>query len=703
MSGGPQFRFEPGSIPCIDGCAMAILQKDRRGVTLSLPGEGGEGRLYPHDLLHALYQDRRLTIIRPPQIVATSRHAALFALTQRPLATFREAAREEMVRRLQYVEACDRFFERFPQTPSEEREYPEMYQKAAAQFARRPERGYARIAQMVSRFRRMQKARLLNVKPSALAQEKCGGSTLSGWYRDWKAFQNCDQGCQVLIPMDEAKGPQAPRLDPRVLQIIEAKVATHWLTRQKMPLSKVHRSICAELNAKKSSGAIEAEVTEPCLNTVKRWIHDHFSKAAEDAKREGKLKAEGMHDHGKRAPKVTKPLQMVEIDHTPLDVLLVDEDWDGNPKTKRARRAYLTTVHDTATRMVVGFYITHEAPSWISVAHALRVAINQKSFPAHPLTKKPWLIFGVPQIVKLDRGAEFRSASMRAAAVALHMELRYCKARNPWGKGKIERFYGEVARDFCAPLPGRTFANIEEKGDYPAEKLACLTLSDVNDLFTLWLVGIYHNSSNDRLLGQTPLQAFESLSLDWDGPRLPPSADDLIVHLGIADERRIGPEGIRIHRLAFLTPELKLLGADRRARGRKFQVRTNPDSLEDIFVLDPFNRKWIRVACATPDDVRGRGLVQYNKYRRTIVSPKDKAEARSDMLAAVTAQENLLDKYKNRDRGANSSTSNTPADLFSDNGQTARSVSSPAARPFDAVAPNCAVRIRGPRAMPFGS
>jgi hypothetical protein len=59
---------------------------------------------------------------------------------------------------------------------------------------------------------------------------------------------------------------------------------------------------------------------------------------------------------------------------------------------------------------------------------------------------------------------------IRLAHVAqLGIELRYCRPGSPNLKGKIERLFGAVARKFCAPFPGRSFANPQAKGDYRAK------------------------------------------------------------------------------------------------------------------------------------------------------------------------------------------------------------------------------------------
>jgi putative transposase len=63
---------------------------------------------------------------------------------------------------------------------------------------------------------------------------------------------------------------------------------------------------------------------------------------------------------------VDHALEVVQIDHTPVDVIVVDEAHRlpiGGP--------WLTLAIDVATRVVVGFYVSLEAPSSTSVALCL--------------------------------------------------------------------------------------------------------------------------------------------------------------------------------------------------------------------------------------------------------------------------------------------------------------------------------------------
>jgi putative transposase len=70
---------------------------------------------------------------------------------------------------------------------------------------------------------------------------------------------------------------------------------------------------------------------------------------------------------------VNEPLQLVQIDHTLVDVIVVDEI-DRKP----IGRPWLTLVVDVATRIMPGFHLTLEARCATSVALALSMAVLPK-------------------------------------------------------------------------------------------------------------------------------------------------------------------------------------------------------------------------------------------------------------------------------------------------------------------------------------
>src|SRR6266568_3633724 len=118
---------------------------------------------------------------------------------------------------------------------------------------------------------------------------------------------------------------------------------------------------------------------------------------------------------------------MWQADHTPLDVLLLDET--GTPA-----KPWLTAIEDDYSRMIVGYRLSFQESTALTTALALRQAIWRKEAPH-------WHASGLPTVFYTDHGSDFTSKHMEQVAADLPIELIFSQVGIPRGRGKIERFY----------------------------------------------------------------------------------------------------------------------------------------------------------------------------------------------------------------------------------------------------------------------
>ena len=132
---------------------------------------------------------------------------------------------------------------------------------------------------------------------------------------------------------------------------------------------------------------------------------------------------------------------MWQADHTPLDVMLLDEA--GKPA-----RPWLTVIEDDYSRAIASFRLTFQEPTALTTALALRQAIWRKEDPH-------WHICCIPTVFYTDHGSDFTSKHMEQVAVDLGIELIFSEKGVPRGRGKIERFLGKLAlrASFTCSLP----------------------------------------------------------------------------------------------------------------------------------------------------------------------------------------------------------------------------------------------------------
>ena len=72
--------------------------------------------------------------------------------------------------------------------------------------------------------------------------------------------------------------------------------------------------------------------------------------------------------------KASRPLEVIQIDHTLVDLVVVDEETRAPLK-----RPWLTLAADAFTRMIAGFHLSMDPPSPLSVSLCLLHAVYDAS------------------------------------------------------------------------------------------------------------------------------------------------------------------------------------------------------------------------------------------------------------------------------------------------------------------------------------
>ncbi len=168
---------------------------------------------------------------------------------------------------------------------------------------------------------------------------------------------------------------------------------------------------------------------------------------------------------------------MWQADHTPLDVLLLDET--GTPA-----KPWLTAIEDDYSRMIVGYRLSFQESTALTTALALRQAIWRKEDPH-------WHASGIPTVFYTDHGSDFTSKHMEQVAADLPMELIFSQVSIPRGRGKIERFFRSVDQLLLQDTPGYA-----PKGSTGVK--AILTLPAFEQRFRTWLLSDYHHRVHEE-------------------------------------------------------------------------------------------------------------------------------------------------------------------------------------------------------------
>ena len=158
----------------------------------------------------------------------------------------------------------------------------------------------------------------------------------------------------------------------------------------------------------------------PSRGTVLRRIARLDPVTAVSA-REGADAARALRPAGGVPPEITGLLEQVQADHTPVDVIVVDER-----HRLPVGRPYVTAAIDVASRCVAGMVVTLEAPSATSVGLCLaHMAADKRAWLERLGVEAVWPMSGKPRELYVDNAAEFKSEALRRGCDQHGIRLRY--------------------------------------------------------------------------------------------------------------------------------------------------------------------------------------------------------------------------------------------------------------------------------------
>lgn len=373
-----------------------------------------------------------------------------------------------------------------------------------------------------------------------------------------------------LVPAGSSGGRGRGRLDDRVEVIIAETVRKRFLTRQKRSISVIHREI--------RQMCLSRGLPAPARNTVAARIA-RLQPAQVARRRAGPDAARPLQSAGDDVPRVDGILEKVQIDHTVVDLVVVDER-----ERQPVGRPYLTLGLDEASRCVLGMVVTLEPPSATSVGLCLaHMADDKRPWLEGLGVDVVWPMAGKPRRLYVDNASEFKSEALRRGCEQHGIELSYRPLGRPHYGGIIERIIGTVMQR-VHELPGTTFSNPTQRGGYDSDKQAALTIDEL----TRWLAlaaASYHGTVHSTL-GQTPAGVWADRVARSGTPPIVADRTGFLVDFLPVIRRRLTRIGFVIDHVHYFGNVLKPWIARRDRLGR-FVIRRDPRDISRIWVLDP--------------------------------------------------------------------------------------------------------------------
>lgn len=410
-------------------------------------------------------------------------------------------------------------------------------------------------------------------------------------YRWMKRFQ--DAGSVMgLMPSKSGRKRGTTMLTKELEVIIEAAIQDVYLHKQRRRPEAVIDEVkrCCRL----------AHVVPPSANSIRRRIAAIHPR--EVMHRQGrKSHAKNCYDPIKgKFPDAPFPLAVVEIDHTPVDLIVVDEF-----NRKPLGRPNMTVAIDVFSRMVVGIYLSLDNVSAISAGSCLAQAMCTKDDYLREIdVKGDWPVWGTINILYSDNALEFRGEMLSVGCDIYDITRQYRPPGEPKYGGHVERVIKTINHEI-QKLPGTTFSNPKQREGYDSKAESALTLRELERYVVDFIINTYHQRMHTEL-NMSP-RAKWRLGIEGDdktpgtGRTWPFPEDPLRVRLDFMPiERRIVQRGgIQIDNVHYYDPALNryinAMDPDNPTEKREFMIRRDPRNISVVYFLDPEDERYIPI------------------------------------------------------------------------------------------------------------
>ncbi|MBY6186788.1 DDE-type integrase/transposase/recombinase [Marinobacter hydrocarbonoclasticus] len=472
---------------------------------------------------------------------------------------------------------------------------------------------------------------LLDLAEEVIGKPAPSWRTLASW---WQSYKHAGFQMQALVPKHANKGNSKPRTTSAEQQFFDRAVQ-RYLTPQRPSVAaayEFYESVIRAENTKLLGDRVSPISYRAFLDRINRLPPYEVMKA-----RYGKHRADVEFDAVRSHIPPERVLERVEIDHTPLDIILLDDELHIP-----LGRAFLTLLVDSFSKCVVGFHIGYKEPSYYSVKMALLNAMRPKEEICKRFSqlKNDWPCHGKIETLVVDNGAEFWSKSLEQACLEVVTDIQFNPVKRPWLKPLVERMYRTINQKLLIDIPGKTFSNILEKEDYDPAKDAIVRFSTFVEVFHRWIIDVYHMDADSRLKG-IPYWSWQK-SVERLPP-LPLSDEDqrkLEIVLAQSDYRHHRRGGIHIHNLRYDSDEFaayRKYNTVNRGRGEQptLLVKTNPDDLSSIHVYVEQLQGYLSVPCVDPVGYTKGLSLQQHKVNCRLHREFIKGQLDLDSLAQV--------------------------------------------------------------------
>ncbi|WP_231510543.1 integrase catalytic domain-containing protein [Fischerella sp. PCC 9605] len=296
----------------------------------------------------------------------------------------------------------------------------------------------------------------------------------------------------MLLRRATKQGNRLPKAPTDASELLDKFIKEHFETPRQATAAAVYRAYvraCSALNIQPLSNRTFYQ------RLKKRPIHE------QTLKRQGASSAyptepfvweleKNTHPHGIR------PLEVVHIDHTELDIEL-----RSTATARLLGKPWLTLLTDAFSRRILSAYLTFDPPSYRSCMMGLRLVVQR---------------FGrFPSTLVVDGGKEFNSIYFDTLLARYHCTKKIRPGGKPRFGSVIERLFGTTNTEFLYNLLGNTQASKQPRQltkTVDPKQLAVWNLGDLYTHLCKWAYEIYDSNHHDSLGASPSVVYTEGLS-----------------------------------------------------------------------------------------------------------------------------------------------------------------------------------------------
>lgn len=420
------------------------------------------------------------------------------------------------------------------------------------------------------------------------AKNKVHYSTIYRWIKKF----NSEGNITVLGSKKRTGGKNKSRLDLGLDNVINEAIANIYLDASKKSITKVIREITLRCK--------ELDLNPPHQNTIRNRIKNLSEEEVLKARFGNKAARDKFDPIKGNFPGANYPLSVVQIDHTTVDIILVDELY-----RKPFKRPILTVAIDVFSRMVVGFHLSFDPPGEMGTGLCISNAILTKDLLLEKYgIQGDWPCWGTMSTIHLDNAKEFRGNMLKKACQNYGINIEHRPIATPHWGGHVERLLGTFSKEIHN-LSGSTFSKVSDRENYNSIEKASLTISEFEKWLTIYIVNIYHQKVHSSLM-MSPLEKYKSgiFGLNGEsGTGLPPKLfNERRIKLDFMPfvERTIQEYGVLIDHITYYDDILRKYihsreDSSKYSKKQKYIFKRDPRDISIIYFYDPILNDYFEI------------------------------------------------------------------------------------------------------------